>query len=116
MIETKTEKDSILAAIKAVSTTPDAEWLADILYDGLSDSIGKYVSGHKEHGGSIFDRPLLPEIKFENIDQMHYIRAIETKVNNLIKRLEAYEEWNRTFLPVDPKNSLPQIIKELKNL
>lgn len=116
MTNQEKEKADLLEIIKTVSNTSDAEWLADALYEHLSDSISKYSKGHKEHGGSIFDRRLLSEIKAEVIDMNHYTYALETKVTTIIILLEEYGKWSDTFLPKDKRNNLGSIINKLKEL
>ena len=85
-------RQQIEARIKWVSETPDYKFVADNLDATVSESIEKYSKGFKEHGGSIFDRPLLQEAKAEIIDLNQYLRAMEVKISSITRQLETLKK------------------------
>lgn len=105
-----TLKEQLLDVISQTSDTPDKELLANTLVAYVSDATHKFLRGYKEHKGSIMDRPLLQDLKEENIDTLFYISAIETKRNLIIQELQTFY-LTQTNLQGSPYPQIKHIIE-----
>lgn len=67
--------------LDAMLDTDTRQWLADTLVSFTTRAIPKFLKGHKEHGGSIFDRDLQLELENEHIDSLMYMSAMRRKAD-----------------------------------
>lgn len=71
------------------------------------DLIAKYPVGQIEHGGNLYNKPVLREIREELLDLVAYAHVHEQQVMRALAKLDA---------AFDRYSSLPQEIREARNL
>jgi len=56
-------------------------FLRETLGEFVEKAVDKFVRGQKEHGGIIYERPMLPELKKELIDSIFYLAGAQKRLD-----------------------------------
>lgn len=57
-------------------------FLVETLQDFCSKAVKKFCKGQLEHGGVIYERPMLSELENEQIDSMFYLAGAKKRLED----------------------------------
>jgi len=62
----------------------DREVLVSVCVETVDKLCSKFVAGSVKHGGSVLDRPALPELEMELLDAIVYFKAAKLQLTKMI--------------------------------